>query len=82
MVSLVLKTSKPETLFDNIHEKGALFYTQEGDNFTVAYYATNRQIWFEGKITDPEQLAWLEKEGNKVKRIEYDKFSSELRIEE
>jgi len=86
MTSLVLHTSKPDTLFDNIHELGACFHCKTGgvgeDEYTVLYYARNKRVHFEGKLTTGE-LERLTREGSiEVTSIEYDRFKDELIITE
>lgn len=79
---LVVKTSNPDTLFEHMHEKGTSFYAKVGEElYKVVYFATNREIWFEGTLTD-EQLKQLKDESTKAKSIQIDEFAGEIIVEE
>jgi len=82
-----LKTSNPATLFEHMHEKGTSFYAKAGEDdkheavWKVVYFATNREVHFDGKLTD-EQLEELKGGSTRVKSIEIDEFAGEIRVEE
>jgi len=85
---LVVKTSNPDTLFDHMHEKGTSFYAKTGEDektheeiYKVVYFASNREIWFEGKLTD-ERIKQLKDDSTRVKSIQVDEFAGEIIVEE
>ena len=82
MTRLIVHTSKSATLFSHMHELGTSFYCKgEKDTYRVIYYATNREIHFEGQLTETEAER-LRVESTEVKSIEYDRFKDELVITE
>jgi len=81
LVTLVVRTSKADTLFEHMHELGTAFFCKEDEDYYVVYYATNRQVYFKGKLTEDEAQK-LKDNATEVKSIEYDKFKDELLIEE
>jgi len=83
-----VKTSNPETLFEHMHEKGTSFYAKTGEEdekgeaiYKVIYFATNREVHFEGKLTD-EQIQQLKSDSTRVKSIQIDEFAGEIIVEE
>jgi len=79
---LVVKTSNARTLLENMHELGASFYCKgEGDTYQVLYFAVNREIRFEGKLSS-EQLEKIACESVLVNSIRIDEFNDEIIIEE
>lgn len=79
---LVIHTGNPETLFENISPLGKCFYCSLGmDAYRAVYFAANRQVFFEGPLTNA-QLNRLEQQGWGVTKIEVDDFTQEIRIEE
>ena len=84
MTRLIVHTSKAVTLFDHMHELGTSFYCKSkvvDDNYKVVYYATNREIHFEGKLTEGE-MRRLAGEATEVDMIEYDRFKDAIIITE
>ena len=79
---LVIHTGNAETLFDNISPMGKCFWCHTGEEeIQAVYFAANRQVYFEGPVTN-EQLVQLERDGRGVKKIEVDDFTQEIRITE
>ena len=79
---LVIHTGNPGTLFDNISPLGKCFWCLTGEKEVQAiYFATNRQVFFNGPMTQ-DDLIRLANEGWQVKKIEVDDFTQEIRIEE
>ena len=80
--TLVIHTGNPGTLFDNIYPLGTCLWCRlsEGE-YKVVYFATNRQVFFEGKLTG-EELAKLVGLGQEVHTIEVDDFTQEIRVKE
>lgn len=83
MVTLVIRASKSETLFDHMHELGTAFFCKVKDPniYKVVYFSSNRQVFYEGPLTN-EQLKTLREEHTEVTEIGYDKWKDELIIEE
>ena len=80
--TLVIHTGNPGTMFDNMYSLGKCFWSRLADRqYKVVYFATNRQVFFEGKLTD-EQLTKLAGQGQEVQKITVDDFTQEIRIEE
>ena len=80
--TLVIHTGNPGTLFDNMYPLGTCFWCRLGEGeVKVVYFATNRQVFFEGKLSD-EELANLVGQAQEVHTIEVDDFTQEIRIEE
>jgi len=86
---LVVKTSNPETLIDHMHEKGTSFYAKVGEDektgagiYKVVYFASNREIHFEGTLDTEEQFQKIKEESTKVKSIKIDEFAGEIIVEE
>lgn len=79
---LVVHTSNPQTLIEMMHELGTAFYCKTGQKtYRVIYFATNREIHFEGELTE-EQLEKIKMEATEVKSIRIDDFNDEIIIEE
>jgi len=83
---LVVRTSNPETLMDHMHEKGTSFYAKVASVgplgiYKVVYFASNREIHFEGTLTE-EQIQKLKEESTEVKSIKIDDFAGEIIVEE
>lgn len=84
MTRLIVHTSKAATLFDHMHELGTSFYCKSkdvDDKYKVIYYATNRELHFEGKLTEGE-VKRLAQESTEVESIEYDRFKDAIIITE
>jgi len=82
LTRLKLTTSNPKTLLEEMHELGTAFYAKTGEKtYQVLYFASIREIVFEGELT-PEQVAALEGNATQVKSIQYDKFNDTWIIEE
>ena len=78
----MIHTRNAGTLFDNISPLGKCFWCRTGEKeYQVIYFAANRQVFFDGPLTD-EQLFRLSSSGWEVKKIEVDDFTQEIRIEE
>ena len=79
---LVIHTGNPSTMFENMHTLGTCFYCPIGEmQYKVVYFATNRQVFFEGELTVYE-LEKLKGHGREVKKIEVDDFTQEIRVKE
>ena len=79
---LVVKTNNPETILELMHELGTSFWCQtEKDEFQVIYFATNREIHFEGALAK-DQLEQIQKESREVSSIRINEIAGEIIIEE
>ncbi len=84
MARLRVSTNNPNTLFGEMHEKGAAFFVKTEENtYQVLYFSSLRDILFEGELT-LEQISKLKniQEAVQVKSIQYDKFNDTWHIEE
>ena len=79
---LVIHTGNPATLFENMSPLGKCFWCPTGgEEYQAVYFAANRQVFFKGPLDD-KQIQKLLGEAWKVKKIEVDDFTQEIRIEE
>ena len=80
--TLVILTGNAETLFDNVSPLGTCFFCCTAENeYKVVYFAANRQVFFEGRLTGEEYKQLLQ-QAREVHTIEVDDFTQEIRIEE
>ena len=80
--TLVIHTHNPGTLWDNMSPLGKCFWCRTGEKeYQVVYFAANRQVFFNGPLTD-KQLEKLVGQSWEVKKIEIDDFTQEIRIKE
>jgi len=79
---LVVKTSNPKTILDMMNELGTSFFCKtDQDEYRVIYFATNREVWFQGKLS-PNELEKIKTESHEVTNITVDEMASEILIEE
>lgn len=79
---LVVHTDNPQTLLGMLHELGTSFFCKTGqDTYKVVYFASNREVHFEGKLAE-EQLEEIKRESTEVESIRIDDFHNEIVIRE
>jgi len=70
-----------------MHEKGTSFYARTSEigikpeTYHVIYFATNREVHFEGELTG-EQIQKLTEDSTRVKSIQIDEFAGEITVQE
>jgi hypothetical protein len=80
---LVVKTRNPKTILDMMNEMGTSFYCEgeDKDEYCIIYFATNREVYFEGKL-DARELEQVKTGSHRVNSIKVDALNQEIIIEE
>lgn len=77
---LVACLTDPDLLFDLMHELGTSFYCKMGkDAWRVVYFAGNRELHFEGNLTE-KQLGRLKENSVEVSEITVNELQGEIQI--